>query len=481
MKHFKIFFYFYCIGILVLLPACRPEIDDSYPELDVFIYDFPQIFEVFWHGMNRNYLYWDIEPASPYWDSTLSKLTSGERSSITSDPMVFWDIIHDHYKLKFEALGVFNNKDSPGYADAANTAHEYFKDMTRGLRDGNFRIVFEDKEDINPGRDRRFNNLKTESTPGASGVFSFSDLTEAIVNLGEVPGDSESLDVYMESETAYFKKYNYVDNVICRYLDIAEKKLDLPEFKIVRGVIQLDDGIIIYLHYNHGSIFEMTESNSDIKAIYDEFLLDLEKPEVMGVIMDMRGNTGSSLMDTGFFWGRIVDELFTYSETRAKSGEARLDYGPWIPNRIIPAPEGEKKLANKDAKIIFLADRGTSSAAEFMIMAAKAYENGHVTGTNTMGAAGSAALSGNNIAYNGGGFIMDHFIEYVSGAEVQNRGVTDKQIYEGIGIEPDNEITMTNADWLNFYGQSGADPIDKWLQAAIDIINLSHNASENIQ
>ena len=456
MKCFKSFFVI--LSVLILF-ACRPEIEDSYPELDVFIYDFPQIFEVFWHGMNRNYLYWDIEPTSPYWDSTLGKLTSGERSSISSDPMVFWDIIHDHYKLKFEALGVFNNKDSLGYTDAANTAHEYFKDMTSGLRDGNFRIVFENKEDIIPGLKRRLENLNSESPYRASGVFSCSDLSKEIANLGD-------------NDAVYYKTYNYVDEVISKNFYECEYSIDLSGFRIIRGKkTSPDNEIIIYLSYNNGSIFDYTreeDGNSEIIEIYEKYLSDLKEQEVKGIILDLRGNTGGSLQDVSFFWSRIVSASLVFSETRAKSGEGRLDYGSWIQNRIRPAPAVEAALKNKDAKIVLLVDGGTSSAAELMTMAAKAHKTGYVIGTKTMGAVGVSAAAGKNTAYNGGGFEMNHFIKYASGAEVQIRGAADKTVYEGVGIEPDKKVDM---DWPEFYGMDGVEPADAQLEAAIEYIN----------
>ena len=494
MKQIKIFFVILFIGLMIVLPSCRPEIEDSYPELDIYVYNFSQIFEYFWHGMNRNYLYWDSEPTT-LWRPVFEKPDmSIVRSQINADSMSFWDAMYEHYKPKFAALGE-PGKDSPGYDNAVRTARGYFTEMTYGLRDGLFQMVFSDGSVIRPSYIRKEASYIEEPFPGASGVFFYSDLsglTETGADFDSIPADEgDYLDFILSEgdytdQLAYFRTYNFIDNVIGKnYLDkpydvIKEmpaggNALKDPNFRLVRGTISHSDGgKILYLSYNYCLIFSLY---NEIKDIYNKFLDDLDDPDVnvKGIIMDLRGNRSGSLYDINFFWGRMVDSSFAYSETRAKSGEGRQDYGLWIPNRIIPAPAGEAKLGNgnKNAKIVFLVDGGTASAAELMTMAAKVYKNAVVVGTNTMGAAGSSTDNGNNLNYNGGAFRMDHFIEYAGGAEVQNRSFADKKIYEGFGITPDILVEMTRTDWLNFYGQDGAPSpfTDKQLERAIKEID----------
>ena len=473
MKHFKTFLVIIFVWIPILLPSCRPETDDSYPEIDIYVYNFSQIFESFWHGMNRNYLYWDSEPVSSLWLPVFVDLPSGLRSNINNDPMAFWDIMYDHYKPKFDALGEIPLANLPS-SPAAQTAYDLFAEMTSGLCDGNFKIVMEDGRIIWPANNRREAGYNAEPFPWASGVFFYSDLTDI----------NADLSVDYTDQSAYFRTYNFVDNVIKNYfaplydyevikdISAGDSTFDDTNFRFVRGTIpHTNGGKILYLSSNYCLLFPLY---NDIEDAYERFLDDLDDSDVKGIIMDLRGNVGGSLYDIGFFWGRIVDASLTYSETRAKSGEGRLEYGPWIPNRILPAPEGEKTLASSDAKIVFLVDGGTASTAELMTMAAKAYENAVIVGTSTFGAANSSASEGNNTAYNGGAFRVDHFIEYAGGAEVQNRDVIDKKIYEGAGIEPDIEVEMTEADWLNFYGQTGT-ARDKQLERAIKEIDPSRN------
>ena len=482
MKSFKSFLVIIFIGLIFLLPSCRPDVEDSYPDLDIYVYNFSQIFENFWHGMNRNYLYWDREPVSSIWFSAFANLPSNVRSNITAEPMAFWDIMYDYYKPKFAGLGEIAIADISS-SPAAKTALDFFKEMTYGLCDGHFKIVFKDGSVIWPMNIRKEAGYIEEPVPGASGVFYYSNLSANIVNLDNIPDDEDDLQSYISDPEAYFRTYNFADKVISRYLntsydlvkDVSMGDND-PKFRFIRGTIpHSEGGIILYLSYNYCSIADLVNTNTNVSNIYNKFLTDLEKPEVKGIIMDMRGNRGGSLYDIGYFWGRIVDAPLTYSETRAKSGESRLKYGPWIPNRIIPAPAGQKKLGNKNAKIVFLVDGGTSSTAELMTMAAKAYGNGYVAGTKTMGAAGSA--SENNMTYNGGVFRMDHFIEYAGGAEVQNRSAADKVVYEGEGIKPDIEVEMTKTDWENFFGKNDASRkfTDKQLEEAIKAIDASRN------
>jgi len=55
--------YIYIFLIFIVFSGCRPVLN---PDDDFFItspgYDFSKIFETFWRGMDRNYLFWSEEP-----------------------------------------------------------------------------------------------------------------------------------------------------------------------------------------------------------------------------------------------------------------------------------------------------------------------------------------------------------------------------------------------------------------------------------
>ena len=474
--------FFGIITILIIMTACRPSLIDDFSGDHVTTeYNFPKIFESFWHGMNRNYLFWDIEPG-PSWQPVLDSLPSGMRSYVKNNPTAFWDRIYDFYKPQFDELGSVSIM-NPNFSAAAAKAYGYLYSMTLGLRDGHFRISFEGSlgmPEIWHSTDRKIMGYFQEDPIAASGVFYFSDLTESTVTYNVLlPQDAFNPD-------AYFRTYDFVEQVIKPYIDgsfyneIASDVILDPNMRLAWGEINNSGGgIILYISYNFCMMYDVHNSSSFPfnTAVYDgirsalaSFLDALENPNVRGIIFDIRGNTGGNPADIGFFWGRMINAPLVYAESRSKSGEGRLDYSPWAPVRVMPAPSSEKKLRNIGIPIVMLVEGGTASGAEFIVMGTKAYQNGHVVGTTTAGAASNTVEP---VMYNGGAFSGGPFWTRVSGAVVQYRGAKEKIVYEGVGIKPDVEVKMEKADWDNFFKQPGAanSGKDKQLEAAIRVID----------
>ena len=89
------------ITLIITLIACRPGLD---PEMDIKAsspgYNFSEIFESFWLGMDRNYVYWSEEPSS-LWAPLLDQLPKKDRDLILKHPESFWDEAYKSYKPRF--------------------------------------------------------------------------------------------------------------------------------------------------------------------------------------------------------------------------------------------------------------------------------------------------------------------------------------------------------------------------------------------
>jgi hypothetical protein len=444
-------------------------------------YDFSRIFEDFWNGMNRNYVYWDREPTA-LWDSTLADLPAETREFVLAHPASFWDMMYDYYKPKFDELGVFADTFSPGFAEAVKQAQTNFALMTSGLVDGHFRVYFQSFDGSSdglyfPAQDRYFSNTMANDPVGANAVFSQSDLSES-KNLS-----NEDLDIDLDLrkdddkngrpddlENSYLAKYNFVTDILqIKYgMDITGN-FQMPitgagPLKIVAGELPSGDGIIAYLFTNYCQLTDLYAPGSPAYPAIDAFFTSLGNPKVKGVIVDVRGNMGGNPADNPFLFGRMIDQPLAFAYSRSKSGEGRLDYSPWMPVRIMPAPAAEKRLANTNVPIVLLADRGTMSGAEFHTMIVKAMPNGTVIGEKTNG---SASNTVDSLIYNGGAFTLGPVVSRVAGSVVQYK-CADGNVYEGSGIPPDIPVEMTRSDWVDFFGSQKR---DKRLEKAISHID----------
>lgn len=101
---------FSCLAFSLLLSSCKKNdgLNNSGSN-PASAANFNQVFESFWNGVNKNYLYWDIDTTN-------------------------WDKIYYRYKPLFEGLDLNNQ------ADVAKSV-SYFKQMTSGLTDSHFQIL----------------------------------------------------------------------------------------------------------------------------------------------------------------------------------------------------------------------------------------------------------------------------------------------------------------------------------------------------
>jgi hypothetical protein len=502
------------------LVTCRPDIgldsDDLAPASG---YDFSKIFETFWRGMDRNYLFWSEEPSSlwdPVFQEALSAgaFTQDDLDIILKYPESFWSQIYNVYKPQFEALGVFASVYEPGYLEAATAAYGLFFEMIHPLRDGHLQMSFNPEamplwdptkdpstidpstmdplppmSPISPVQTRVMGHYSNNDPLGAEAVFSQSNLTEN-TPISDLDAEVLKLFVYNpETEefeldgtklgTAYFATYDFVGNNLAEYLDTYEMERVTAaglNINIVRGKItHTGGGHIAYLHFNScqlmnligGTIPGVTLTQiTAVSGIINRFIGDLADTNVKGVIVDLRGNIGGDPRDIGNILGRMIGGPLTYAHTRSKSGEGRLDYTPWVPMRLMPAPASEKRLANY-VPVVAVVNKGTMSSAEFMTMAVKSMPNGIVVGDTTMGA---ASFMGDVVPHNGGGFSGGPFWTQVSGGSFQTR--FNDTLYEGFGLPPDIHVPMTRSDWEDFYGSNKK---DKQMEAAVRVIDPGHS------
>jgi hypothetical protein len=456
----RIFFppFFFAL-FLFTFGSCRQTIDlrspDSYAALSKpGEINYPAVFESFWTGMNVNYVFWEIDPTN-------------------------WDDIWDTYKPRFDALGTKPDGDT----DSAQLAYNYFVDMTENIVDGHYMITFSDQfTDKITGRPWYINPVR-EHLKRRYGWDSREYRMNA-VNWQESDADVPP------GKNAYDTNYNLFKNVtLPQYIDPAPsalwgswRKADsyVEDLRAATGHIPTSNGkYILYFFFSQFSLSEFEREyenkspstlNSEADDLYnalDQFFADLKDPNAAGIILDLRSNNGGSIVDIGYIIGRFINESFIVDYTKFKSGDGRLDYTPWVPERIIPAPSDLRMDGIGAKPIVLLVNRFSASCAETFTMAIKYLPNGYVIGENTSGMTSSPQDAKNR---NGGSFTSGPFYTEVMTASTVTKA-WDGKIYEDIGVPPD---AIISGDLDALFANPSANARDNRLEHAILRIDGRH-------
>lgn len=383
------------IGTLLMLgtTACRKELRNIDRPDYYWGTNFSSTFEAYWNGMNNNYLFWDIDTTN-------------------------WDRVYRQYKPLFEKLNAEDSTD-------IRTAYTYFKEMTSGLVDGHYALGFKspylwDSAWIYPAMDRAM--AKPEAHP-------------------------------------LIAAEHYTNVIPAQYLDAgATTGIGRSSGGDVLAVTGTINGNILYLHFSSFFLAELYSraDNNEVKAVLQSFFSRLKNTAgLKGVIIDLRGNRGGSLLDLEFLAGRFITEPHHIGYTRAKSGNGRLDYGPKLKVFCNPNKDGIKLTV----PIVSIIDFYSMSMSEMFTSAIKSMPNGHSVGENSWG--GSSPIFDDDIATGGGVFYPPFFdMVYTSGIAFTDR---NSQSLEGRGLKPDLTIPYDKTAL-----DAGKDP---QLEGAISLIN----------
>lgn len=431
------------------------------------------IFKGYWHGMNENYVFWDLD--SP----------NGE-----------WDDIYDEYLPRFESLGtVYPVSDNPTAAEIdtkkANNekAIKLFIELTQNLSDGHYVMYVSNLN--NPGADAYISpgvlRIMKESKPEISdeelinafySIYSMEkfDLetnyffpeyysetyqnilyytfglplsdtgdihaanTDALVaKLNSYIGESEGVKYTSIEETLltekYFKEWVFykssnTNNAISVLIGLTKENQEdkIPENCIYIGF----DSFSFYPFLQDGSMLALLQYFHELKI----------NPDTSGIIFDIRGNGGGYNVDRELLFSDIVADRFVFGFNRMKTGDNRLSYGPWL-ELAIPRyalgddADGYTKPALFNKPIVALTNINSVSNAEIAPIFIKQLPKGVSIGGRTFG--GTGFLMNDNTGVNAGSFSVGSIINlvYTPGTEVVDKSFRS---YEGIGVEPTIDV-----------------------------------------
>ena len=375
-------------GVLMavcVLAACRDEMPDMQnPRTDINIYNWSQLFDAYWSGMNYNYVFWDIDPTD-------------------------WDAVYDEYKPQFDALA------DKGFSDKATNEEAFgmLEELSSGLIDGHFGLTLTLPSDTvlyRPSEGRK------EQRPNYH------------------PFDEQTLVDYGNMLLGLHDAGRFSD---ARLVLAPESGNAL----YASGILDED---IVYFRLSSFMLTEHVGTGDIVDQIVANYhdLLD-NYPTVEGVIIDVRHNIGGNLSDLPIVLGKFVDEEKKLFYTRQKNGPGRLDYTPWTPEVLKPT----ERSRDLDVPIVVMADMNSISMAEMTTLAVLGLPKGCFIGERTHGGTGSL-VDDNLVfdQYYGGYFNINDIMDVYTTMTMMKdlNGVN----HEGVGIPPTIEAPFDGANLL---------------------------------
>lgn len=390
--------------------ACKHDIVKPGLLSDLEVSTYSEAFEVFWQGINTNYVYWDQDPLN-------------------------WDSIHALYKPKFAAVDTIVDQNA-----AQNLAFQYMVDMSKNLKDGNYALQ------VGNGGDYVFEDSTYKS------MISF--VPKLMLNARTKPVLPDTLFDYVIHNN-YLNDFDYG-----QYRDLNTLQI----FQAITGSLSKGTKNIEYLGLN--SFMIKAGYNTDystrppVRPVMKNFFSAIRQQGCQGFILDLRNNRGGDIEDIDFFVGQLITQPLPFGYVRYKSGSGRLDYTPSVPMYVQP----QTGAVDYKKKIVILTDSYTASLSEKVIMALKALPGATVVtiGDDTYGSMG--LMSTNEIATNSGSFSIPLFGSVnLSSMAVQD---TKHQFTIG-GIAPDVKVSYDAAG----VAQMLKTGVDIQMEAAIRYLN----------
>ncbi len=379
---------FVVLALIALMSvSCRKEYPEVYNPVEQSNFEsWSDIFESYWNAMNYSYVFWDVDPTD-------------------------WDKVYADYKPQFDELEF-------GVAEDSARVMELFTEVTSGLIDHHYTLSLKNPD----------GSVLARFTPRIEEMSS-RDYYHAVLTpdvLYNVCVTGVESGRYTQAVSALYSSSNMGQLLI--YTLLIEES-------------------IVYLRFNVFAIFEaMSCKDEKVEKVIDTYLSLIEDtPDLKGIIIDTRSNTGGYLLDVELFLKPLLTEplLFGYSHTKA--GMGRLDYTPWTPWQISPMPQEDRPVKRdlSNVAIVSLVDLHSISMAEMTAMAVSAMPNGTVIGERTAG--GQGPLNNNYEMYYAGTVDNEAYEMYTTTSASIH---LDGKCYEGIGVIPDIETLYDDEEFL---------------------------------
>ena len=301
---------------------------------------------------------------------------------------------------------------SSGVTGASATSRLELFDAVWNDFDANYSFFVLKGIDWNDSQTRFRSQLSSTSTDSElftvlSGML--LELEDLHVRLNTPLGDS--------SYTAWFDQYpDNFDEAVVSATYLGATAMMSPRNSLLFGRIDADIG------YVRVDSLGASGHGEDIDFILSQL------SGIRGLIVDLRSNGGGNDQNGEAIAARFADATRLYRRVRFRDGPEHTDFGPPIDSFISPA--GARSFLGP---VTVLTNRRVSSSAESLVLAFDVLPNAVSVGDFTGG--GSANPAQRTLA-NGWLYTVSRWIEYRP----------DGTTFEGVGIEPDIRVDISDAD-----------------------------------
>lgn len=407
------------IGLMSVLTSCRDNGDDlldpnHYPNSETMTGQF----EAIWHGINQNYVFWEIDP-------------------------IDWDEVYTKYHPRLEAL----DKEETVKTEDLKKLYE---EICGRLIDNHMTVLLKNLKAapdetntcivVQPGM------IKVKKRDDIDASIPFEDIYACYNKLKD------------DGRITYGTGYANGDNAL-QYM-----------------LTYVADNDILYLKPSSFQVF-ISLKDPNVYNVYDTYIRQLLFNEnIKGVIIDLRDNGGGMLIDNMTILGPLLKEPCHLLDSKTKMGTGRLDYGEWTP--FIAEPTTQRQIAKMmewdedlpDAVcgdgllVAVLVNRFSGSMSEITSMGAKTIPYATVIGERTFGATGPLT-SETHVSFSGefGDIKLESLPYYVKTSTWLARSV-DGTFLESVGVTPDLQVTLDSDKLTNEH-------IDNQLEYAIDFLH----------
>jgi len=271
--------------IIVGLYSCKREIPERELLSNYEGNTYGEIFQVFWKGMNSNYLFWDSEKVN-------------------------WDSMYRAYQPKFDSLDLLPYSDT-----TQNRCFQYMVDMTKDLKDGQYAL---------------------QVWAGGDYQFEGSSYKSYITFIPKLSRTQKVRPALPDTLFDYVVQYNYLKNFD---YGISRNYNTGNVFQIITGKISKGTRNVIYTSLNNFAIKEAYNDNYAIRTprpVIKNLFDNIRRSNCDALIIDLRNNRGGNGEDLNYFVGQFTSKSVLFGYGRYKSGTGRLDYTPNVPMNITP-------------------------------------------------------------------------------------------------------------------------------------------------
>lgn len=221
-------------------------------------------------------------------------------------------------------------------------------------------------------------------------------------------------------------------------LRVVDGKSEIKDFVLKREIIRIESVKTALIPNTDLGYMQIISFDMETYNDYRSKLTELEKQNIKGLVLDLRGNPGG-LLDVV---GSIADDLL-----------------PKVPIIYTQTKSGEKVYMNSDAKmdsipLIVLIDKGSASASEILAGSLRDHKRAMLVGVTSFGKG-----------------IVQHVHDFSDGTAIK---LTESEYYlpsevciHGVGIEPDVKVELPGT-----VTKIGLDVLDQdtQLQKAIQLL-----------